>query len=57
MRPGYAHKISLVYQPKNETFYLYYCAVGNQGRCIGLITSKRLDHRRDGIPPDCQVSP
>jgi len=38
----YAHKISLVYNPKNETFYLYYCACGNQGRGIGLITSKPL---------------
>jgi len=38
----YAHKISLVFNPRNETFYLYYCAVGNQGRGIGLITSKPL---------------
>ena len=38
----YAHKISLVYNPKNETFYLYYCACGSQGRGIGLITSKAL---------------
>ena len=38
----YAHKISLVYNPKNETFYLYYCACGSQGRGIGLITSKPL---------------
>ncbi|MFM7182452.1 MAG: hypothetical protein ACKO2G_13435 [Verrucomicrobiales bacterium] len=38
----YAHKISLVYNPKNETYYLYYCATGNQGRGIGLITSKPL---------------
>jgi predicted GH43/DUF377 family glycosyl hydrolase len=38
----YAHKVSLIYQPANETFYLYYCAVGNKGRCIGLITSKPL---------------
>jgi len=36
----YAHKISLVYNPRNETFHLYYCACGNQGRGIGLITSK-----------------
>ena len=36
----FAHKISLVYNQANETFYLYYCAVGNQGRCIGLITSQ-----------------
>jgi predicted GH43/DUF377 family glycosyl hydrolase len=38
----YAHKISLVRNPRNETFYLYYCACGNQGRGIGLITSKPL---------------
>jgi beta-xylosidase len=38
----YAHKISLVYEPRNETFYLYYCACGNKGRGIGLITSKLL---------------
>ena len=36
----YAHKISLVYNPQNETFYMYYCATGNKGRCIGLLTSK-----------------
>ena len=53
----YAHKISLVYQPKNETFYMYYCAVGNKGRCIGLITSQRLFVSRKvwassaGVPP------
>jgi len=38
----YAHKISLVYQPAHDTFYLFYCAVGNQGRGIGLLTSKPL---------------
>jgi predicted GH43/DUF377 family glycosyl hydrolase len=38
----YVHKISIVYNPKNNTFYLYYCAVGNKGRGIGLITSKPL---------------
>ena len=38
----YAHKISLVYNKKNDTFYLYYCAVGDKGRGIGLITSKVL---------------
>jgi len=36
----YAHKTSLVYCPTNDTYYLYYCAVGNQGRGIGLLTSK-----------------
>jgi Glycosyl hydrolases family 32 N-terminal domain len=38
----YAHKISLVYQPATDTFYLYYCACGNKGRGIGLITSRLL---------------
>jgi hypothetical protein len=38
----YAHKISLVYNPDNDIYYLYYCAVGNRGRCIGLITSSPL---------------
>ena len=38
----YAHKISLVYNLENETFYLYYCACGNKGRGIGLITSKPI---------------
>ena len=39
----YAHKISLVYNEKNDTFYMFYCAVGDQGRGIGLITSKPLE--------------
>lgn len=38
----YAHKISLVYQPKNDTFYMFYCAVGEQGRGIGLLTSRPI---------------
>ncbi len=41
----YAHKISLVYNPRNETFYMYYCATGDRGRCIGLLTSKPLPVR------------
>ena len=32
-----------VWNPANETYYMYYCAVGNQGRGIGLITSKPID--------------
>jgi len=39
---AHAHKISLVYNPSNDTFYMYYCAVGDAGRGIGLITSKRV---------------
>jgi hypothetical protein len=43
----YAHKISLVYNPKDETFYMYYTATPGLkgttgGRGIGLITSKPL---------------
>jgi beta-xylosidase len=38
----FAHKMSLVYNARNETFYLYYCACGNKGRGIGLITSKKI---------------
>ena len=40
----YAHKISLVWQPESETYYMFYNAVGNKGRGIGLITSKPLDN-------------
>lgn len=40
----YAHKISLVWHNANETYYMFYCAVGNKGRGIGLITSKQLVH-------------
>jgi hypothetical protein len=35
----YAHKISLVYNPATDTYYMHYCACGNRGRGIGLITS------------------
>jgi hypothetical protein len=43
----YAHKIALVYNPKNATFYIFYNAVPGKndatgGRGIGLITSKPL---------------
>ena len=43
----YAHKISLVFNPRNDTFYMYYNAVPGGpditgGRGIGLITSKPL---------------
>lgn len=40
----YAHKISLVWNPKNETYYMFYCAVDKKdNRGIGLITSKQID--------------
>lgn len=38
----YAHKITLVRNPGNDTLYMFYCAVGGKGRGIGLITSKAL---------------
>jgi hypothetical protein len=38
----HAHKISLVFNPQNQTWYLFYCAVGTKGRGIGLLTSKPL---------------
>ena len=39
----YAHKISLVWNPANETYYMYYCAVDKSGtRGIGLITSRPI---------------
>lgn len=38
----YAHKISLVYRPSTKTFYMYYCACGNRGRGIGLLTSRPI---------------
>jgi hypothetical protein len=43
----YTHKISLVHNPANDNFNLYYCAVGKEGTpgskecCIGLLTSRR----------------
>ena len=41
----YAHKISLVWNAANETYYMFYNAVGPKGRGIGLITSKPLRTR------------
>jgi len=38
----HAHKISLVWNSQNDTWYLFYCAVGDAGRGIGLITSQPL---------------
>ena len=38
----YAHKISLIWNPVNKTYYMFYNAVGNKGRGIGLITSRPL---------------
>jgi len=36
----FAHKISLAWNPADETFYMFYNAVGDKGRGIGLITSR-----------------
>ena len=38
----YAHKISLIHNPANDTLYMFYCAVGDKGRGIGLLTNKPL---------------
>jgi predicted GH43/DUF377 family glycosyl hydrolase len=38
----HAHKISLVYNPTNDTFYMYYCAVNGPNRGIALLTSKSI---------------
>ncbi|MDR0537117.1 MAG: twin-arginine translocation signal domain-containing protein [Tannerellaceae bacterium] len=34
----YAHKASLIYNPENNNYYMHYCACGNKGRTIGLLT-------------------
>lgn len=40
----YAHKISLLWNKANETFYMFYCAVDkNDKRGIGLITSNPIN--------------
>lgn len=40
----YAHKISLVWNSENETYYMFYCAVDKEeNRGIGLITSKPIN--------------
>lgn len=42
----HAHKISIVWNPANQTFYMFYCAYGNKGRGIALLTSKPLGKQR-----------
>ena len=39
---AHAHNVSVVYNEQNDTYYLFYCAVGEKGRGIGLLTSKPL---------------
>ncbi|UCG48481.1 MAG: hypothetical protein JSU94_01645 [Phycisphaerales bacterium] len=48
----YAHKISLVYNPKNDTYYMFYCAVGDKGRGIGLLTSRPIAEPPEEKPAD-----
>ncbi|MCP4646101.1 MAG: hypothetical protein GY851_36995, partial [bacterium] len=43
----YAHKTALVHNPANDTWYLYYCAVGNKGRGIGLLTSRLIEKAQE----------
>jgi len=38
----YAHKISLVFNPADKRYYLFYCATGVRGRTIGLIRSPKI---------------
>lgn len=52
----YAHKISLVYNKANDTFYMYYCAVGNKGRCVGLITSKPIKSSITEVKPQAVLT-
>jgi predicted GH43/DUF377 family glycosyl hydrolase len=37
-----AHKITLIYNAPKATYYMFYCAAGNKGRGIALLTSKAL---------------
>lgn len=47
----YAHKIALVFNPRDDTFYLFYCAVGGRGRGIGLLTSRPLPRPAPPMAP------
>jgi hypothetical protein len=38
----HAHKVSLVFNPQNDTLYMFYCACGTRGRTVGLLTNKPL---------------
>ncbi|HTL52409.1 MAG TPA: hypothetical protein VL860_07545 [Planctomycetota bacterium] len=52
----YAHKTSLVYNPRTDTWFLYYCACGKFGRGIGLITSQRIGSAAQQAPlPACSI--
>jgi hypothetical protein len=35
-----AHKTALVWNEKEQAFHLYYCALGNKGRVLAMVTSK-----------------
>ncbi len=36
----YAHKVSIVHEPTSDTLFMFYNAVGDRGRGIGLLTSR-----------------
>lgn len=38
----YAHKVSLVYDANKDTYFMYYCAVSDNKRAIGLLISKEV---------------
>jgi sucrose-6-phosphate hydrolase SacC (GH32 family) len=39
----YAHKVSLVFDPDESIYYMFYTAVGDEGRGVGLLTSEPLE--------------
>ena len=39
----YAHKVSIVYNDRNDTLYMFYCAVGDRGRGIALLTNRPVE--------------
>ena len=46
----YAHKISLVYHQQRDAYFMYYCACGDKGRGIGLLTSKPVAPPEPRLP-------
>jgi predicted GH43/DUF377 family glycosyl hydrolase len=44
----HAHKISLAYNPENDTLYMYYCGIGDKGWGIGLLTSNPISTPEPG---------
>ena len=39
----HAHNTSVVYNELNDTYYMFYCAVGVEGRVICLVTNRPLE--------------